>query len=187
MARIPKVKFKVNLDEMFGERFKTNQSTREAIGQAVIDKIVERTQELNVDKFGKSLGRYSDAYKKSLDFKVSKGGQSEVNLTLTGDMLASLTIIEQTDRTITVGFDDSDQNAKAYGHISGMAGHPVLDGKVKKRDFMGLPKSEINAIANEFEDQVRTIDEIEDAETREDLDRAVLRLIEEVEGEIEGG
>lgn len=187
MARIPQVKFKVNLTELFGEKLSLNQATRESIGQAIIDKIVERTQEQNVDKFGKTLGKYSDTYRKSLAFKVAKGGQSAVNLTLTGDMLASLTVLAQTDQTVTIGFDDSEQNAKAYGHISGMAGHPVLDGKVKVRDFMGLPKSELNAIAAEFEDQATVVDSIESAQTRAQLDRAVLNLISEVSEEIEGG
>jgi hypothetical protein len=186
MARIPQVKFKINLDQLFGERLNVNRSTREAIGQAVIDRIVERTQS-GIDKFGRSLGRYSPSYKSSLAFKVTKGGDSIVNLTQTGDMLGSLTIVEQSDRTLTIGFDDSDQNVKAYGHISGMEGHPVLEGKVKKRDFMGLPKGELDKIASEFESQAKQVDSIENATTREELDQAITDLIDELSGEIEGG
>lgn len=186
MAKVPQVKFKVNLEDLFGERLSLNRSTREAIGQALIDRIVERTQD-GIDKFGKSMGGYSPAYKKSLAFKVTKGGQSQVNLTQTGDMLGSLTILEETAQTITLGFDDSDQNAKAFGHISGMQGHPVLDGKVKKRDFMGLPAKDLKAIASQFEDQARRVDAIDSAKTRAELDQAITNLIDEVSGEIEGG
>lgn len=187
MSRIPKVKFKINLDELFGGRHNTNEGTRQSIGQAIIDKIVERTAEQNVDKFGKTLGKYSPGYKKSLGFKVMKGGQGTVNLKASGDMLASITIVESTPHTITIGFDDAEQNAKAYGHISGMAGHPVLDGRVKVRDFFGLPKRELESIASDFEDQVRAVDAIEKAETRDQLDRAITDLISDLEGEIEVG
>lgn len=186
MARIPQVKYKVNLETLFGGRMRLNTATREAIGQAIIDKIVERTSERHIDKFGKSMGSYSKSYKDSLAFKVTKPGQSQVNLTQTGDMLGSLTIIETTPGTITIGFTESRENAKAYGHISGMEGHPVLEGKVRARDFLGLPKSELEAIASQFEDQVRAIDRIESAESREDLDRATVDLIAEIEAEIEG-
>lgn len=186
MARIPQVKFKVNLDDLFGERLNVNRATREAIGQAIIDRITERTQD-GIDKKGRSMGSYSAAYKASLAFKVTKGGQSTVNLTQTGDMLGSLTIIDQSPRTITIGFDDPRENTKAYGHISGMAGHPVLDGKVKPRDFLGLPKTDLDAIASEFEDQAKAIDSIEDASTREELDSAITNLLDQLEGEIEGG
>lgn len=186
MAKVPQVKLKINLDDLFGERLDLNRSTREAIGQAIIDRIVERTQS-GVDKFGKSMGSYSPTYKKSLAFQVTKGGETQVNLTQTGDMLGSLTILEETPRTITIGFDDSEQNAKAFGHISGMQGHPVLDGKVKKRDFMGLPAKDLNAIASKFERQAKRVDAIESAQTRDQLDQAVLNLVDEVSGEIEGG
>jgi hypothetical protein len=186
MAKVPKLKYKINIDDLFGGRYKTNPATRAAIGQAIIDRIVERTQSENVDRFGKSLGTYSPSYRDSLDFKVLKGSERVVNLTATGDMLGSMTITEQTPRTITIGWTDSEQNTKAYGHISGMKGHPVLQGKVKPRDFFGLPKSDLEAIASEFEDQVIAVDRIESAETREQLDGAILDIIAELEGEIDG-
>jgi len=186
MARIPQVKFKINLDDLFGERLDVSRSTREAIGQAVIDRIVERTQS-GIDKFGRSMGAYSKSYRDSLAFKVTKGGQKEVNLTQTGDMLGSLTIVDQTARTLTIGYDDSEQNTKAYGHISGMQGHPVLDGKVKKRDFLGLPKSELEKIASEFETQAKQVDAIENASTRQQLDQVVTDLIDQLNSELESG
>lgn len=186
MARIPQVKFKVNLDSLFGERMNLNRATREAIGQAIIDRIVSRTQD-GIDKFGKSMGKYSPAYRSSLAFKVTKGGDSQVNLTQTGDMLGSLTIIEQSDKTLTIGFEDSVQNTKAFGHISGMEGHPVLEGRVKKRDFLGLPKSEMEKIAGEFESQAKAVDSIQNATDRNQLDSAITDLIDQINAETEGG
>jgi hypothetical protein len=180
MAKIPKLKFKINLDEMFGDSYSTNSGTRQAIGQAIIDRIVSRTREDMVDKFGRSLGKYSPSYKDSLDFKVLKKGQTQVNLTASGDMLDLLTIIEETPNSVTIGWKDDEQNTKAFGHISGMEGHPVLEGRVKKRDFFGLPKNEINEIAAEFEDQVIQVDAIESAQTRDQLDRAITDIIAQI-------
>lgn len=183
---VPKLKLKINLTDLFGDKFKGDRSTKEAIGQEIIDRIAKRTAELRVDKKGNSLGTYSKSYRDSLDFKVSKGAQRSVNLTLDGDMLGNMDIIEQTKETITIGFPDSTQNAKAFGHISGFAGHPVLDGKVKKRDFFGLPEKELQSIASKFQDRVDAVNEINSASSREQLDAATLRAIDQVRSEIEG-
>lgn len=183
MSRIPKVEFKVNLEDLFGERLDLNEATKQAIGQAIIDRIVERTQD-NKDKNGRSLGTYSKSYKDSTDFKILKGAEKLVNLTATGDMLAALTITKTTPQTITIGYDDPAENAKAYGHISGMEGHPVLEGKVPKRDFMGLPDKDLQDIASDFESDVRAIDAIESATTREELNRSILDVIDEFNAQI---
>jgi hypothetical protein len=57
--RIPKVKFKINLDDLFGGSYQYGKSTKEALGQAIIDRIVYRTQEKRIDKFGEKLAGYS--------------------------------------------------------------------------------------------------------------------------------
>jgi hypothetical protein len=179
MARIPKVEYKVNLTDLFGERLDLTEATKEAIGQAIIDKIINRTQD-NLDKNNNSLGTYSSSYKDSPDFKILKGNKSLVDLTATGDMLGNIDIIKITPQTIVFGFPDGTQNTKAYGHISGMKGHPVLDGKVQKRDFFGLPNEDLDKIADEFRDDAEQVDRINNAQTREDLDREVLSLIDEL-------
>lgn len=187
MARVPKVKYKINLDELFGSSLDYSSSTKQAVGQAVIDRIVERTQEKRIDKFGKRMAGYSKSYANSLAGQV--GGKSpgqSANLTLSGDMLGSLTIIDQTAKTITIGFDDSTENAKAYGHISGMEGHPTIK-KGKVRDFLGLPQTELNAIANEFVEDVARESQIRGTEDRDEFNRRVLSLIEELTAENEGG
>jgi len=178
-----KAEYKVNLADLFGERLDLDESTKSAIGQAIIDKIVERTQD-NKDKNGRSLGSYSKSYKSTIDFAVLKGRTSAVDLTATGDMLAALTITKSTPQTITIGFDDPNENDKAYGHISGFEGHPVLEGKVRKRDFLGLPMGELNTIANDFKDDVRTIDSIQGATTRDELNKSILDYLDELNAQI---
>lgn len=184
MARVPKVKFKINLEELFDGARTFDRATKEAVGQAIIDKIVERTQS-GIDKNGRQFRSYSKEYMQSLEFKVA-GKSSLVDMTLTGDMLSSINIIEQTPRTITIGFDDPNENAKAYGHISGMKGHPTIkNGKV--RDFFGLPTGELNKIADEFKDQVEVIESIETAQTREEFEQRVEAAIDRLRGQIAEG
>lgn len=187
MAKIPKVKFKVNLAELFGDGARFTPASRQAIGQAIIDRIIERTADENIDKYGRSLGSYSKSYADSLFGQVhGKRAGAPVTLRATGDMLGTMDIVDQSRDTITLGFGDAIQNAKAYGHISGMAGHPTLDGKVKKRDFFGLPQKELDAIASDFEDDVRQITRIERTTTREQFEQAVLDTISEMEMELIG-
>lgn len=105
----------------------------------VIDEIQKRTQDKRIDKSNKPLGTYKSSYQSSLDFKIYKGKQSTVNLTLTGDMLSSMTPKKMTGTEIVIEFIGDDNKNKAYGHISGFKGHPFIKG-IQKRDFFGLPK-----------------------------------------------
>lgn len=182
--RIPKVKFKVNLDEIFGANLSYGPATRQAIGQAVIDQIVKRTQEQRIDKNGKPLKGYSKTYAQTLEAKIAgKSAGEPANLTLHGDMLGSLTIVDETAKTITIGFDDSKENAKAYGHISGMEGHPTIK-KGKVRDFMGLPKKDLESIAAKFADDVESVSDVTRAKSRQTFEDRILKAIQDIEEEI---
>ena len=174
----PKVTYKVNLGNMFDGAVRIPDGMKESIGQEIIDRIVERTQD-GIDKNGASLGKY----KQDNDiFGKSKGGR--VNLTQTEDMLSALTIIGTTAKTLTIGYTDKTENDKAYGHISGFKGHPTLAGKVQKRDFLGLPTKDLGAIAKDFQDDVDTVTRVDQAQTRQDLDREVLSYLDELETQI---
>lgn len=182
--RIPKVKFKVNLDELFGANLSYGPATRQAIGQAVIDQIVKRTQEDRKDKNGKPLKGYSKTYAQTLEAKIAGKSPGEpADLTLHGDMLGSLTIIDETSKTITIGFDDSKENAKAYGHISGMEGHPTIK-KGKVRDFLGLMPSEKKQIARAFADDVEAVSDVKRSKTRQTFEEKILQAIQNTEDEI---
>jgi hypothetical protein len=139
-----KMELEISLDELFGTKVPNDQALREAIGQSVIDTIVNRTQS-NKALNGKPFKEYSDEYKKSNQFDVY-GKSDEVTLTLTGDMLGTLDIKAQSRGVIKIGWDDDTQNAKAYNHHTGDT--------VKRRPFFGLTNDELSNIKKEFKDQV---------------------------------
>lgn len=114
-------------------------------GQRIVDEIVRRTRELNVDKNGKSLGTYSKEYKKSMVFQIYKDGQKKVDLTLTGEMLESLRN-NASAYTIVIDLEGDNNRGKAQGHITGKYGK---FGKSKPRDFLGLPDKEVDKIFTE--------------------------------------
>lgn len=114
-------------------------------GQRVVDEIVTRTREKNIDKNGKSLGSYSKTYKDSLVFEIYKGGQRKVDLTLTGEMLESLRS-NNSAYQIIVNLEGENNRGKAQGHITGKLGK---SGRAKPRDFLGLPQKEVDRIFTE--------------------------------------
>jgi hypothetical protein len=72
-------------------------------------------------------------------------GQSHVDLVLSGDMLASLDVLSHKKGSVLIGFENgSKANAKAEGNITGSYGRSP--NPQKSRNFLGLMKSEINAI-----------------------------------------
>jgi len=130
---------------------------REAIAQEIVDFIVERTLK-GKDKDNVNFKGYSRSYIKSLDFKIAGKSPSNVNLKLSGDMLASLKVLN-TKRagSVTVGFDasDTENNGKAEGNIKGTYGSlkkTKKDPKTglpvprenKKRDFLGITKNDLD-------------------------------------------
>ncbi|MBO9665925.1 MAG: hypothetical protein J7501_03860, partial [Bdellovibrio sp.] len=64
--------------------------------------------------------------------------------------LDTLTIIKNKDGKVKIGWTDELNNAKAFGHISGMEGHPWLDGVAPKRPFFGITESDLKVIREEF-------------------------------------
>lgn len=119
----------------------------------MIDRIVTRTQDDHKDKDGRSFPKYSDEYKKSLDFKIA-GKSKAVDLTLSGDMLGALTLLKDSPGKIVVGFErGSEENARADGNIRGTYGQDSPDPS-KARDFLGVSKKELKHILSDY-----TVDE----------------------------
>lgn len=137
-----------DLNKILGMDISKDEGLQDAVGQAIIDRIVSRT-ESGKSVNGAALAKYSKDYKESLEFKAF-GKTNKVNMTLTGDMLASLTIVANKKGKIKIGWQDPENNAKAYGHLTGMEGHPWLEGVTPKREFFGLTQAEINSIRDEF-------------------------------------
>ena len=141
----PKVQYKLNMVKIFNRAFvgenlsKKNQlrafisdpSVKLNYGRAVISKIQERTEK-GIDKRSVPLKRYSKSYAKSDIFRIF-GKTRKVDMTLSGEMLASMIPIPRIrNREVVIEFQP-DQNNKAHGHVNGSRILP-------KRDFFGLPK-----------------------------------------------
>ena len=172
-----RVEQKIELKELFrGIDFK-NDDIKEYIGEAIIDYIRERTQAGQGIKFsddGKgssvTLKKYSKAYVESDDFKAFGKSKDEVNMTLTGDMLGLMDVVDVGRDTITIGWNDEDQIGKAFNHITGDT--------VPARPFFGVSKSELNELAKELRGTVRQASNIAKAGGGDDL-RDFLRDIKD--------
>lgn len=116
----------------------SSSAFKEELGMLYIDKIVQRTKD-GIDKDGKSFAGYSDSYKNSLAFQIAGKG-SNVDLTLTGEMLASLQA-KASGAEVEINLIDARNKGKAHGLITGKNGRWSA-----KRDFLGLPESEEDRI-----------------------------------------
>ena len=140
-----KLKYQIDLQDVFDRAYSNKgKEIRSALrpmlsdnnfkiefGKEAIREIVKRTQDQGIDKKGTRFVKYAEAYKKSIQFKIA-GKTSKVNLTLTGEMLASM-VPKALTKKINVEFADGQQNDKAHGHVTGGGHLPV-------RDFFGLPE-----------------------------------------------
>lgn len=117
---------------------------KDEVADLIIERIVNRTDQ-GKDKDGRKFPGYSRSYKESLDFKVA-GKTNKVDLQLSGDMLAALSVLDKTSRSVVIGFErGSEENAKADGNIRGTYGKPTPDPK-KARDFLGISDAELTKI-----------------------------------------
>lgn len=127
----------LNLRELLG-RTTDDEVVRDAIAQRAIDIIEERTQSgRNIQ--GKKFKQYSKEYAEEKG--VSRGA---VDLTLSGDMLGLIDVVEESRDKIQFGWDDEVENAKAYNHIKGDT--------LPKRDFFDLNKKELKQLKDFAED-----------------------------------
>lgn len=119
----------------------------------MVDFIVERTKE-GKGRDGKPFPGYSESYKRSLDFKIAGKG-STVDLTLTGEMLDTLKVLDAKKGKIVIGFEADDPvNDRAEGNILGSYGG---DPNPKKaRNFLDVSDKEVaNILANYPLDNIR--------------------------------
>lgn len=140
---------KFNLKKLFDVDFSQNPDLKDQIGQAIIDRIVDRTAEGKAIGGVKDLkGPYSKAYKDS-DAYSDHGKTGKVNMELTGRMMDDIDIIAETTNTIKVGFEERKEILKAYNHNRGDT--------VTKRPFFGINKTELKAIKKEFAPELKEL------------------------------
>lgn len=166
MARVPRMRYDINLSEIFGTTV-TDRALREAIAQTAIEKIIERTRS-GTSLRGTTFKGYSKSYMDSLTFKAH-GKSGDVDLTLTGDMLDQLTVTDSTDTKISLGWSDGTQNAKAYNHNTGDT--------LPKREFFGLQQKEISEIRDIYIDAVRDFAELDKSKGTDAFDKKALDLL----------
>lgn len=111
-------------------------SLQREYGNRLIDEMIRRTRNENIDKKGNAFPKYSKSYSESEVFKIYGKDKSDVNLTLSGEMLSNMAVVK-TGQQLEIAFLSQTQNDKAHGHINGIK---TRSGKVK-RDFFGLPEN----------------------------------------------
>lgn len=125
---------------------------RRDFGVLVADYIRERTAKGVGVRDGATykFPGYSPSYVKSLDFKIAGKSKGQVNLELSGDMLAELDVLSARPGEVVVGFErGSLENDKAEGNILGSYGG---DPNPKRaRNFLGLTERELAALVKKFE------------------------------------
>lgn len=171
----------IDLEEITGVDLSDETALKERIATAIIETIQSRTEK-GESVFGGTLGNYSESYKKSLDF-IAAGKSNPVNLYLSGDMINSMDLLEDDGSTLKIGFRDELENAKAYGHMTGMKGNPNLEGKVKKRVFFGVTQSDLkNNILRAFKSELIAVEAgkrvIEASKAQLDLLKKLREMIE---------
>ena len=181
-----KVEQTINLEETFGVSFKNLRSLREAIGEAILQKIRTRTEAGTSMSFsatgagreGRLKSPYSKEYKNSLDFKAFGKSPGKINMTLTGDMLGLMDVKKQTGESITIGWDEKDENAKAFNHSIGDT--------VPRRPFFGISKSELSNIKKEFGSEIRAAVKSRNAEGSKAFESRVAGLLNLITGGTDG-
>lgn len=184
-TRGKKLSQEIDLQKEFGIDFSGKRALKELIGQKIIDRIVERTESgmgIAFDKRGagrlKPLKKpYSKQYADSLEFKAFDKHKNQINLTLTGDMLSAIDITKQTGNSITIGFDDRDEELKAHGNQTGKNGKaPKM-----KRPFFGVNKIELNEIKKDLRSDIKEALKVQQDLGKQAFEAFILSKIDEVD------
>ncbi len=188
MMAAPKVKKNnveqtINLKEEFGIDFAGRRPLRELIGQAILDRIRERTDAGQGVRFSRSgsgtqiklKSPYSKAYSKTLEFKAFGKRKGKVNMSLTGDMLGLMEIKRQSGNTLTIGWDEKEENNKAFNHVSGDT--------VPKRPFFGVSKGEIADIKKEFRTDIKEAVKLQRDKGNDQFNKFVTGLINKIKSD----
>lgn len=147
------------------------QKVKEAIAQEVIDEVIKRTQIDNTNKNGRSFPGYSKEYKESFDFQFKRGGG--VNLTLSGEMLESMEVVNVEDNgEITIGYDnaESDLQGKVEGNCKGSYGQST-GSYLKARNFLGIESDRLKKIIDKYKQAPEAV-----ADRRADIINSVTSL-----------
>lgn len=122
---------------------------REQLADDIIEHIRRRT-ESGLSKDGDPFPGYSKAYVKSLDFKIAGKDPSDIDLKLSGDMMAAMHLISHRSGSLLIGFDNgTPENDRADGNITGSYGR--APNRKKARDFLGIEADELDKILSFYQ------------------------------------
>jgi hypothetical protein len=136
----------IDLEQVFGAKI-SDTDTRRLIAESLIEKIVKRT-ESGKDVNGKGFAKYSKEYVDSLEFKAYDKSAGKINMKLTGSMLASVDVLDDSSTKIKIGIDNEDA-PKAFNHQTGDT--------VKKREFFGVTQKDIDEVKKEFTSDIQSV------------------------------
>lgn len=147
----------IDLGEVFGVDATDAPAFKEAIGQAIIDAMIARTRDGKGIKFGsggsssevKLKSPYSDPYIASLAFKAAGKKKSEINMELTGDMLASVDLISTSGNKLKIAVTGETEVLKAFNHITGDT--------VPERPWFGISKNELEKVGFKFKPDIEAL------------------------------
>ena len=126
---------------------------RVKIANIVLEHIVSRTVS-GLDRKNKKFPNYE------INYANFKGvGKSDVDLVLSGEMLEELTLVSHKDGEIVIGYKNPSDalSGKVEGNrIGSYGGEPNKD---KARDFLGIPKSELEILIAAIEQDIDLDDE----------------------------
>ena len=120
---------------------------RRAIARDIVDFMIDRSKS-GKDKDNIAFPPYEKEYKESRDFKTA-GKSSRVNLTLSGEMLDSIKLLNHSTTKLLIGHDkeDLDLNGKSEGNREGTYGGKATG---KARDYLGITDKDLNKILNRY-------------------------------------
>ena len=126
-------RFRINVDGALGSQDRT------LLGELIIERMLDRT-ERGEDIEGRSFRRYSANY---IDWLRKIGASTTVDLSLTGEMLASIRVLSHGTGFIDIGIEAGTFASEKARWQQG--GNP----NVPSRPFMGIRDDEARSLENE--------------------------------------
>lgn len=143
-----------DLESITGVDFSDDPDLLENIGNEIKDYITNRVISKNQGYGGQKLrSPYSKSYQNSIEFDLFGKSATDINMTMTGDMLGAINIITAEGSDLLIGIDDQNA-AKAHGHMTGKNGEvPKM-----KREFFGVTMDELKKnVLSKFKSDIKEL------------------------------
>lgn len=170
----------IDLKKVTGVDVSRDPELLRSISQAIIDYQVERVQSDFKGYDGKALHKpYSKAYEQSLNFKAAGKSKNAINMTLSGDMMGSIDLLEENGSKVKIGIADQGEAVKAFAHITGFKGHPTIKG-AKERPFFGVSPDELEKILEPFQDDIQDLKASARREQQRDVQGQAIQTVRRI-------